>query len=115
MAPAFDAADWPQIALPSADITGKGLRVLRGTFEVADPGAVESLSVAYSLHGSLEAYLNGTRILDVGRGGTIVDMSVMLKPVTRELLRKGANCLAVRITPAPGDENFKLVLKALME
>lgn len=112
--PAFDDSAWPSVALPSKATGGKAVRYLRRQFDGVDAAAVESLVLEYALKGSMQVYLNGTRIMDTKGGGWPDVISILLKPVTRKLLSPEANCLAVLLKPASGDEAFAMTLKASM-
>jgi len=114
-APSFNDAAWEPISLPSKMVGSKNLRMLRSTFAVEDPSAVEDLSMDYAAAGSMQVYLNGTLIMDIspggGRGAT-GGAKILLKASTRELLHAGANHLAVTVAHPTGNNDFNLALKA---
>ncbi|MDX1683014.1 MAG: hypothetical protein R3336_07840, partial [Phycisphaeraceae bacterium] len=94
----FMDLDWKSVVLPAQELGGKGPHHLRRTFVVEDPAAIERLWLVFQNFeaGDVEVFLNG-RIIMVMRGGGRPDvMPIPLKLNTRELLKKGTNCLAMR-------------------
>jgi hypothetical protein len=114
-APSFNDGAWKPISLPSKELGSKNPRMLRGSFPLDDPSAIEALALDYATTGRLQVYLNGTLIMDVSPSGSSTTAKILLKPSTRELLRAGTNHLAVAVAHPPGNNEFKLALEASMK
>lgn len=79
-------------------------------FDVENAGAIRDLYFSYLSAKELKVHLNGTLILDlkIGRPDTR-PVTLLLKPITSELLENGKNSITVDFTPA--DENFKASIR----
>ena len=115
-APSYRDDSWTAVALPSKVVGGKGTSYLRGSFEVENPAEVKGLSVDYTAAGPFKLFLNGELVLDyTGGDSKRGKTTIPLKPITRELLKPGANLLAVEATVLNQSADFDLLLKASME
>lgn len=95
-APRFNERGWEPTALPSREIGQQKQSRLRGIFEIEDPQQVESMSVEFMPTGPFQVFLNGTLVLDYTGGPSWKQKTtILLKPVARELLQSGENCLAI--------------------
>jgi hypothetical protein len=107
----FNDRRWKEVSLPSKEIASTDPGRLRAVFEVSDPEAIKSLSLEFDTSTPFKGYLNGKLILnETGGNNWKRRVTLLLKPVTRELLKKGDNCLAVEAAGFGAD--FTLVLKA---
>ena len=113
--PEFDDTDWQAITLPSQAVVGKGERYLRVTFDGVDASSIAMLGIEYSVKGKMTAYLNGEKIIEGVDMGWFNPVIMPLKPATLELLKAEGNVLAVKLTPAKGDEQFRVALVARMK
>jgi len=81
---------------------------LSTSFEVKDPATIEDLYFCHAMASALRVELNGTCILDLKlpRPSPVERPEILLlKAITRELLKPGANTLRVESTPdGPGME-----------
>jgi hypothetical protein len=95
-APGFSERNWLATALPSKEIGKQKQSRIRGTFEVENPQQIESMSVEFMPTGPFQVFLNGTLVLDyTGSASSKRKAKILLKSVTRELLKPGENCLAI--------------------
>lgn len=107
MQPSFRNLAWSSLNQPSEQLGGEGTSHLRGVFEIADPGEVEELSISTSATGPMKVFLNGELVFHyTGKKTSWSSFGIPLKPVTRELLREGTNCLAIESSAL--SDQFKL-------
>jgi len=117
----FDDAAWASSAGPVGSVevckgklhTREGL--FRVTFNAADPTKYRRLRVDCLILKTGEVYLNGEKILSVGEGNAKTPTqfrSYELKDTATQLLRKGPNVLAVKVTGAK-DCGFDIAIDAL--
>ncbi len=95
--------------------TAEGL--FRVTFNVADPSRYRRLRVDGLILKTGHLYLNGEKILAVGEGNAMSPSefrSYELKDTATELLRKGPNVLAVKVTGGK-ESGFDIALDALLK
>ncbi|MCH7226194.1 DUF6288 domain-containing protein [Haloferula sp. A504] len=112
----FDDSQWKPLTLPSREVADK--RLLRASFEIDDPAAVESLLLDYLTGGEMLVHLNGTLILHLAPEGgpsKYDRASIPLKSSTLELLRAGRNTLAVATNHPKAGDPFNLTLKAAIK
>jgi hypothetical protein len=94
--PGFSARGWKATALPAKVVGQQERSQIRGIFEIENPDQVESMSVEYLPTGPFKVFLNGSLVLEwTGRQSWKWETPVRLKPVARELLQSGENCLAI--------------------
>ena len=83
-------------------------------FDVADTEAIRDLYLSYQMAKKLKVQLNDTLILDVTlERPSPSPVTLLLKPVTRELLTSGKNTLSVTVTP--GGQGFEAALRRSVE
>jgi len=79
-------------------------------FDITDTKAINDLYFSYMMAKNLKAHLNGTLILDLKFDQPDPKpVNLLLKPVTRELLKNGKNTLSIDVTP--GGPGLELSLK----
>lgn len=76
------------------------MHMLSADFEVSDPDKIKDLYLSYIAVKKLKVQLNGTTILD----NTMETLdsrpiNILLKPITRELLKPGKNTLSIELQP----------------
>lgn len=97
--PKLDDSRWQAVDEPGKVRAGKGTFYLRRTFDGVDPQTIAQLGASYSHIGQTVVYINGTKVLDAKAAGWPSQITMMLKPITRELLKKQGNVIAVAVTP----------------
>jgi len=113
MNPSFSDHNWDRADLSAGKMKLNKEVLLRGSFTISDPEAVENLLVDYSMATRMRVYLNGTLVADVNPLNNAVAKwknPIQLKPSCLNRLKKGGNTLAVAVTP--GGPGFDLKLKA---
>lgn len=79
-------------------------------FDIADPQSIEDLYFSHKMAKVLKAELNGTKILDFTAVEPFArEEALLLKPITKELIKSGKNTLIIEVTP--GGAGFEASLK----
>jgi hypothetical protein len=107
------------VKLPlSKKLSGKGPLTLRHSFDLEDPERVSALSLTLDMQGALKVYLNEKLVMslpDDPDGNVTCALTVLLKPLTLELLRKGRNVLALEAAPYRGSVKVECKLQGSLK
>lgn len=107
--PGFDDTGWALQAAPlgfGTEVTSElapATTAFRTTFEVVDPGALSSPTLATLAGGDLRVYLNGAPVAHLPRQPGPPD-ALRTLPLEASALQAGTNTLAVLLSVDPGDD-----------
>lgn len=74
--------------------------MLQGEFDVSDPATIKNLQLSFTAVKKMKVQLNGTIILDsTMEAFDPQPVQILLKPITRELLKPGKNTLTIDLEP----------------